>query len=292
MMNLKNKHPGQNGSCSLEFRLFAVGLSLLFAASSLAEEDITSEHLDPIIFLAANQGTAPQNLQPVNVTLQSGKTAEQKNSSVSKILSSESARQLWKAEIVAPTVGKDDKSEKELLQIIEQLHSVKFEAKKQSGQPAATAEPTSQISSAAEVTSQKIDEEQVESRLLMRPLTKQTLQMADDLLKHPEQIDNPLELGEILFLSGYLPRAAIAYQEALKRTEPNSPSSAKDRSWILLQMGNCLRADDPATAAKMYRQLISEYPNSQWADAAKAQDQLAEWYQKDNPKTLVVGNKH
>jgi TolA-binding protein len=94
-----------------------------------------------------------------------------------------------------------------------------------------------------------------------------------------------------LFLSGHLPRAAAAYQEALKRTEPNNVVSAKDRCWILFQIGNCLRAADPATAARMYRQLISEYPHSQWAQAAKAQDQLVEWFQKDNPKTLIVDSK-
>jgi len=283
-MNLKNKYAGQNEGFGLEFWLFALGLPLLIAASSLADEGVTSEHLDPIIFLAANQGA--------NTALQSEKSTEKKNTYIPKILSVASGRQLWKAEITAPVSEKDDKGERELLQTIERLHSVKFEAKKPSAPPAVTAEPTPKTEPAAETTSQKPDEEQLESKLLNKPLTKQTLQMAADLLKRPEQIDNPLELGEILFLSGHLPQAAIAYQEALKRTDPNSTASAKDRSWILLQIGNCLRADDPPTAAKMYRQLISEYPHSQWAGAAKAQDQLTEWYKKDNPKTLIVGNNH
>ena len=291
-MNLKNKHLEQNVGFGLEFCLFIFSLLLLIAASSFADEDITSEPLDPIIFLASNQGAGTQNLRPANVASQSDKTPAQKNFPMPEILSSAPARQLWKAEIAAPVGEKDDKSEKELLQIIEQINSVKFEAKKQSGRPAVTAEAALKTSSVAEATLQKLNEEEVESSLLNKPVTKQTLQMAEDLLKHPEQIDNPLELGEILFLSGHLPQAAVAYQEALKRTEPNDTASARDRSWILFQVGNCLRADDPATAAKMYRQLISEYPHSQWTEAAKAQDQLAEWYQKDNPKTLIAGNKH
>jgi len=292
MMNLKNKYPGQSKRVGREFWFFAFGLPLLIAASSFAEEAVTSEHLDPIIFLAANQPTTPQNLQQTNIAPKSDKTTNQKDSSISKILNSEPARRLWKAEVAAPAGEKNDKGEKELLQIIEQLRSIKLEAKKQSVRPAVTAEPPPITSATTEATPQKPDEEQIESGLLTKPLTKQTLQMADDLLKHPEQIDNPLELGEILFLSGYQSQAAIAYQEALKRMEPDYPSSARDRSWILFQIGNCLRTSDPATAAKMYKQLLAEYPNSQWADAAKAQDQLAEWFQKDNPKTFVADNKN
>jgi tetratricopeptide (TPR) repeat protein len=275
MMNLKKKYAGQSRDFGPGFWLFTLGLLFLIAESSLADEDVTFEHLDPIIFLAANQGT--------DAALQKNKTAEQKISSkpsISDIFSSEPAHRLWQAEVAAPAGQKDDKDEEAVLQLIEQLRSVESGVKKQPAQPV------------AEVTPRKPDEEQVESKLLSKPLAKQTLQMAEDLLKHPEQIDSPLELGEILFLSGHLPQAAVAYQEALKRTEPNSVALAKDRSWILFQVGNCLRADDPATAAKMYRQLISGYPHSQWTEAAKAQDQLAEWYQKDNPKTLIAGDNH
>jgi len=150
--------------------------------------------------------------------------------------------------------------------------------------------------------------------------------MLKSLLQHPERLRNPFELGEILFLSGHLKDAAICYQEALSRSSPDKADptqkpqqslglltedvkvpdvvlgprlaetktgmfSIRNRAWILFQIGNCLRDDELPTAMKMYRQLIAEYPDSPWADLAKARSKLIDWYQKDNPRALIAENQ-
>jgi TolA-binding protein len=128
-------------------------------------------------------------------------------------------------------------------------------------------------------------------------------------LQHPERLNKPFELGELLFLSGHLKDAAICYQEALSRSSPDKADpnqkpqqdakvpdvglktsllSIQSRAWILFQIGNCLRNDDPPTAMKMYKQLIAEYPDSPWVDLAKARSTLIDWYQKDNPRGLIA----
>ena len=52
-----------------------------------------------------------------------------------------------------------------------------------------------------------------------------------------------------------------------------------------------LRDIDPPTAVEMYEQLIAEYPNSPWADLAKARTKLIDWYLKDKPDTLINERK-
>ncbi len=132
------------------------------------------------------------------------------------------------------------------------------------------------------------DKLQNEKTLSYVPVTSQTLQMLENLLQHPDQMDNPFELAEVLFLSGHLKEASVFYWEALNRNRPDQSDTTKNRPWILFQIGNCLRHDDTLTAMKMYRQLISEYPDSPWTDLAKARHKLINWYQKDKPRTLIA----
>jgi hypothetical protein len=42
---------------------------------------------------------------------------------------------------------------------------------------------------------------------------------------------------------------------------------------------------------KMYGQLITEYPNSQWRELAEARSKLLDWYQKDEPHKLIAEQK-
>jgi len=120
--------------------------------------------------------------------------------------------------------------------------------------------------------------------------------MLKNLANEPRKIANPLELGEVLFMSGNLKEAVLFYSEALKRQDPNDAGASQDRAWILFQIGNCLRNDDMSAAAKIYQQLLTEYPNSPWADFATARNNLIAWYLKDEPLRLIqqlkpAGNK-
>ncbi len=200
--------------------------------------------------------------------------------------------QLWRAEISIPKDEKDKITRNELERIIEQIRSVKFGPRKETLKPVVVPEKVL-IDEPNEALSdtQEQQENEVEPKLPYEPVTEQTLRILKDLSQHLDNLRNSFELGETLFLSGNLKEAAIFYQEALKRKSPDDVDSVQDRAWILFQIGNCLRNDDPATAIKMYGQLIIKYPNSPWKELAQARSKLLGWYLKENPHKLIAERK-
>ena len=202
------------------------------------------------------------------------------------------ASQVRQAEISAAKAQKESESKKRLKQLIEQVRAVELAPQPQPAEPPVAPEqmPTPEPNAApSDVPPSEKDAEPVnEPKLPYEPVAEQTLEMLRNLSQKPEQLENPLELAEILFLSGNLNDAAMLYQEALKRQDPNDASVSQDRAWILFQTGNCLRNDDMPAAAKMYRRLQTEYPTSPWAELAKARGKLIDWYLKDEPEKLVA----
>jgi len=199
---------------------------------------------------------------------------------------------LWQAAISIAKVEQDNVSKSELKRIIEQIRSIEFKPRKQPPEPVIVVEPppTTQPNEAAPDTAVPKEPEKKEAKpkLPYEQITDQTLQTLRKLSQHPDELDNPFELAEILFLNGNLKEATVFYREALNRKSPDDPNSAQNRAWILFQIGNCLRNDDLPMALNMYRQLITEYPDSLWADSAKTQCQLIAWYQKDEPHKLIA----
>jgi len=219
-------------------------------------------------------------------------------------------RQLWQARISVAKDEKDKKSKNELQRLIEQIRSVKFQPQNETSAPVISVEPVpatepNETLSDKEAPEEERKKKEIESEpgtpsynklqsrnlLLYEPVSAQTLQMLENLAQHPDQLNNPFELGEVLFLSGHLKEADVFYQIALNLRSADEAGSAQDGAWILFQIGNCLRDDDPPTAMKMYRELITEYPDSPWTDLAKAQDKLIDWYQKDKPRMLITENQ-
>ena len=109
----------------------------------------------------------------------------------------------------------------------------------------------------------------------------------DALLKDPNRIANPLQLAEILFKIGKLGPAAVCYKQALATTAPDDPCSANERAWVLFQIGNCLKFDDPNAAKDSFAQLLRTYPDSPWSDAAKTCHELTAFLQQENPNKLI-----
>jgi len=72
----------------------------------------------------------------------------------------------------------------------------------------------------------------------------------------------------------------------LKRAEAES-GEKKNIDWILFQTGNCLAKEEPEAALKMYRRMITEYPDSSLAYVADARERLISWYLKDKPQSLI-----
>jgi tetratricopeptide (TPR) repeat protein len=130
-------------------------------------------------------------------------------------------------------------------------------------------------------------------------LSEETLKILAKQLQNPEQIKNPFELAEVLFHSGRLKEAAICYQQVLLRTDPNQPAGAwagqpdpnRQIDWILFQIGNCLRNDDPPKAMEVYSRLCNDHAGSMWADLAKARSMLLSWYRQDEPRKLIEQNR-
>jgi TolA-binding protein len=203
-----------------------------------------------------------------------------------------SGLELLRAETTIAQSENDTKSRDQLKQIIEQIRSVEFGLQKQAPAPVIVPEKAPAIEPNKTVTDMPVQKEKVkqaiESKPQYGPISEKTLQMLKTLAQDPEKLANPLELGEILFVSGNLKEAAIFYSESLKRKDPNDVSLSLDRAWVLFQTGNCLRNDDLPAAAKAYQQLITEYPNSPWADMAKARSNLIAWYLKDEPVKLIA----
>jgi|GEM_PF-657789 len=200
------------------------------------------------------------------------------------------ARELWQARIATPVKPKDDKSVAELMRLIKLVGSIRFEHQQGASkgelvsEPAGPTEPNKTVSIAAP---NKPGHREIKIEPAPQKLSDRTLAVVKGLLNHPEQAADPLGLAEVLFLSGHTKPAVVFYREALNHTSANDPRSVEDRAWILFQIANCLREDDPAEARKMYGELIGQYPKCPWVDAAKARDKLVEWYELDKPWALL-----
>ena len=199
--------------------------------------------------------------------------------------------QLLRAEMSVAYNQNDTKSKDQLQKLIDQIRSVEFEPQKRTPEPVIVPEQPPAVEPNETAPQVPVRKEQAEQAVELEPqhgpIAETTLQMLQTLAKNPEKLVNPLELGEILFVSGNLKEAAMFYSEALKRKDPNDAGASSERAWILFQIGNCLRNDDMPAAAKMYQQLLTEYPNSPWAPLATARNNLIAWYLKDEPLKLI-----
>jgi hypothetical protein len=213
--------------------------------------------------------------------------------------SSQVARRLWQSSLSFPEDQNDIKAKNELKYLIEKIRSVRFEFDKQTPEhiiattPRSKTEPNEALSSVEtpkqpEKKDMQIKPDKSTAGEPYEPVSEQTLQILANLSQHPDQLHNPLGLADVLFLSGHPKQAAMFYQQALSRIGFDNIGPAEDRAWILFQRGNCLRGDDLTNAGKMYRQLITEYPNSPWTDLAKARLNLIDWYQKNEPQALIA----
>jgi len=226
-------------------------------------------------------------------------------------------RQLQQSSISAMKNREDERKKTELQRLIEQVHSIRFEPKNQAPQRpiAVQAAPLDKfeippkaaagsLTQASQQPTQEQTQEKLSGQSPYKPVSSQTLRMLENLSQHPEQVRDPFELAEILFVSGHLKQAATFYRLALSHKDPNDVASVEARAWILFQIGNCLRGTpwppqatlgagtnpdhDLPAARVIYRQLIEEHPNSFWADLAKTQEKLIDWYLKDKPTALIA----
>jgi tetratricopeptide (TPR) repeat protein len=248
------------------------------------------------MFLSLRLLTSLPSTAYANSTADNGKKLSQSSVITSRDPNNVNRLELLRAEISVAKGQNNTKNKDQLKELIEQIRSVEFEPQKQAPAPVIVPEKTPVIEpneTVPDVPVQKAPAKQeVKSRQPDESIAGETLQMLRNLAQDPEKLANPLELGEILFVCGNVKEASTFYSEALKRKDPNDVGVSWDRAWILFQIGNCLRKDDLPAAAKMYQQLLTEYPNSPWAGLATAQSNLIAWYLKDEPGKLITEVKH
>lgn len=247
-------------------------------------------------FLSLRLLTSLTGTAYANSTADNGKKLSQSSVITSRDPNNVNGLELLRTEISVAKGQNNTKNRDQLKELIEQIRSVEFEPQKQAPAPVIVPEKTPAIEPEETVPDVPVQKEpakqEVKSKQPEESIPGETLQMLRNLAQNPEKLANPLELGEILFISGNVKEASTFYSEALKRKDPNDVSVSRDRAWILFQIGNCLRNDDLPAAAKMYQQLLTEYPNSPWADMATAQRNLIAWYLKDEPVKLIAELKH
>ena len=202
--------------------------------------------------------------------------------------------QLWLTDITP--LKEEDEGENELKLLIEKISTVELTPQDYvSEEPEISEQITLNEPNEEETEAVEINEEQpqeIDSDIKYENITDFTLKRIMELTKHPEKVNNPFELGETLFLSDNLQAAAVFYKEALKRQDPNNISSDQNRAWLLFQVGNCLRDYDRNAAKEYYGKLITEYPNLPWAELAKIQSDLIDWYNQINPQKLIQEYKN
>ena len=204
-------------------------------------------------------------------------------------------RRLWESRMAAPDPNEDAETRAALNDLIRRIRMVRFEdsvaepAFSVPVEPTAPTKPTPLASPAPPPPAPPGTSAAASSTPLDQtgPLTPKTMERLEDMLRNPNQVRDPLELAELLFLSGHRTEAAVFYEQALARTMPSDRSTENDRAWILFQLANCLRETDIARAKDLYMKLVSEHPGSAWTELAKAHGRLITWYQSAKPQQLM-----
>ena len=222
---------------------------------------------------------------------------------IAKSPTTDIGRKLWQTRITVPNSKDDTGSNDDLRRIIEMIRSVEFKPRNKTPEPLAALKSPTRVEpneTASEPSPGKnAQTQQIKPEPRPGMLSEETLKILAKQLQNPEQIKNPFELAEVLFHSGRLKEAAICYQQVLLRTDPNQPAGAwagqpdpnRQIDWILFQIGNCLRNDDPPKAMEVYSRLCNDHAGSMWADLAKARSMLLSWYRQDEPRKLIEQNR-
>ncbi|MHC4259881.1 MAG: hypothetical protein ACYSTF_05670, partial [Planctomycetota bacterium] len=122
-------------------------------------------------------------------------------------------RQLWRARLSPPAIEKDDEGKDELQKLILQIYSIEFKRTDESPETMTAIEsvPTVEPNETSRDPETEAPGELKEKATVPKPaygtVSDQTLQMLRELLRHPDRLDNPFELAEVLFLSGHVKEA-------------------------------------------------------------------------------------
>jgi hypothetical protein len=207
-------------------------------------------------------------------------------------------RKVWSSRIAAPEAGDDAETSLALKRLIRQVRLLTLNDRSPAPPSAPTADPRAEAETPAPVVTNAANiepapPEPVASAAPQTPpvLSPKTQSTLEGLQKNTRRVRDPLDVAELLFLSGRPTEAAAFYEEALRRTSAGDTGAAADRAWILFQLGNCLRETDATKAQDAYMKLIAQYPDSPWTEMARASGRLLTWYQSTRPDQLVAQSR-
>lgn len=219
----------------------------------------------------------------------------------------ESEHQLWKARMSTTGDAETSQSKNDLKSLMQQINSIKFkelepvpeappepavEATAPLVAPLPIEEPAAAVEPVVETEPNDVAAPEASaSEPSVGHLSPQTLEMFRELLKKPEQLKKPFELGEVLFRGRYPKEAAICYQIAFDRMADVEEDPHYNKAWILFQLGNCLEDVSPEEALEKYRILMTEYSDCPWVDVARVKSRVIDWRLKDNPVGLIEACK-
>jgi tetratricopeptide (TPR) repeat protein len=294
---MKTNNDSKNQNCGLksEFpRVFCLTCLLLCLHGSPAIARLSSGQLDPnnpspsTLAKPTTGTTADSNSQ-----IAEGPPA--RNWLIAKSPTTDIGRKLWQTRMTVPNSKDDTNSDNDLRRIIALVRSVEFKPRNKTPEPLITlespAQPEPNETAAEPSPGKNAETQQIKPKPRPGMLSEETLKILAKQLQNPEQIKNPFELAEVLFHGGHLKEAAICYQQVLLQADPNQPDPNRQIDWILFQIGNCLRNDDPQKAIEVYARLCNDYAGSMWADLAKARSMLLSWCRQDEPRKLIEQNR-
>ena len=208
------------------------------------------------------------------------------------------ARELWSGRITAPEASDEAQTSLALKRLIRQVRVMTLNEKGPAAQAAATVESsaTAKAPKAVAPNTESVTPAPPEPGAAAASETtsagaSQRQKTLEGLRKNAGRVRDPLEVAELLFLSGRPTEAVPFYEEALRRTSAGDAAAGADRAWILFQLGNCLRESDATKAQDAYTKLIAEFPSSPWTEMARASGQLVAWYQSARPDQLLAPPK-
>lgn len=201
--------------------------------------------------------------------------------------------ELLREQFSAPVPADNEEKRNTLAEIIEKIQSVRFSHQKINPMELIeqkTDEPkkTGVIETTSAVSDRQIfGPELKEPSTAKIPINQETLNDLDFFIENPSYVQNPTLLAEILSASGYKQQAAVFYAEAVRQTKQDEEISIHDKAWLMFQAASCLKTSDHEKALQAYKDVLSRFPSSTWAPAAKTQSDLIDWLLRENPYELL-----
>ena len=209
------------------------------------------------------------------------------------------AQRLWHNRILAPDPNEGTDNQRDLKDLIQRVRSIRFADPERRPTFSVPPEPTPEVNLTTPQADANAEPEPAPNAALATPsaadnlatLSPETQKQLEAILKDPNQVQEPFEMAELLFLSGRTTEATVFYQMALDRTANDASATSEDRAWILFQLANCLRETDMVRAKEAYMKLVTQYPDSPWTELAKAHGRLITWYQTARPQQWVASQQ-